>query len=129
MSALNENAITRVATVTGIDATAVASTELFAVPSGKTFIPDHVVIRCTSYTEGAKAIDAVASVGGNSTDYDDFLTATTIEIDAADIFVKLSDEMANKAIQAALDSVKLNIPIASDATTETWAVDLFGYLF
>jgi len=59
MTALNENAITKVATVSGVDMqTAAAKTNLYTVPTGKVFYPTHVVIR-----------DPSASLIGGS-DYD-----------------------------------------------------------
>ena len=45
MSALNENSICKVATVTGVDMKTAAKTTLYTVPSGKTFYPVAVVIR------------------------------------------------------------------------------------
>ena len=48
---------------------------------------------------------------------------------AADYFQvdRVSDATA-VAVQAAGDSFRIAIETASDATTEVWAVDLFGYL-
>lgn len=128
MTALNENAIAKVATVTGIDAKVVATTELYEVPTGKTFIPDHVVIRVTAFTNGGKAIQAVASFGGNAATYDDYLNSVTYTVAAQDVSIRDSVEDAAVVIQAAGDSFRISIETGSDATTETWAVDLYGYL-
>jgi len=122
------NTVAKVATVTGIDATAVAATTLYTVPAGNTFIPDHVVIRVTAFTDGGKAVQAVASFGGNAATYDDYLNSVTYTIAAADVFIRDSVEDTAAAIQAAADVFKIAIETGSDATTETWAVDLFGYL-
>ncbi len=128
MSALNENAITRLKTVAGIDAKTVAVTTLYTVPSGKTMIPDHIVIRVTSFTSGGKGTEAVASFGGNSATFDDFLNTVTYTIAAADVWIR--DGVDNSALvtQAAADVFSISIETGSDATTETWAVDVFGYL-
>ncbi len=125
---LNEYAITKLATVTGINAKTVAVTSLYTVPTGKTFIPDHIVIRVTSFTSGGKSVHAIASFGGNSSTYDDFLNTITYTIAAADVWI--SDSVDNSALvtQAALDVFSMSIETGSDATTETWAVDVFGYL-
>ena len=128
MSALNEYAITKLATVTGIDAKAVAVTTLYTVPSGKTFIPDHVVIRVTAFTVGAKGVQAIASFGGNSATYDDFLNTITYTVAAVDVFIRDSVEDSAVVTQAAGDVFSISIETGSDATTETWAVDVFGYL-
>ena len=128
MGALNENAETKLATVTGIDAKAVATTTLYTVPSGKTFIPTSVVIRVTAFTVGAKGVQAIASFGGNSATYDDFLNSVTYTVAAVDTFIRdvLTDSAV--AVQAAGDVFKISIETGSDATTETWSIDVFGYL-
>jgi hypothetical protein len=129
MSALRENALTLVATTTGIDATSTGSTELFTVPSGKTFIPVLVVIRITSFTVGSKATQAVASFGGNSATYDDFLNSITYTVTGSGNFIQDSNENTELTVQASGDSFRIIIETASDATAEVWAVDWFGYLY
>ena len=129
MSALRENANTLIATTTGIDATVVAQTELFVVPAGKTFIPLQVVIRVTSFTDGGKGTQVVASFGGNAATYDDYLNSVTYTVSAGDYFqVDSINDATEVPVQAAGDSFRIAIETASDATTEVWAVDLFGYL-
>ena len=129
MSNLKEIAFTKVATVTGIDAKTIATTELYVVPAGKTFIPMLVVIRVTAFTAGGKAVQAVASFGGNSATYDDFLNTVTYTVAAVDFFQMDRGALATAlAVQAAGDSFRISIETGSDATTETWAVDVFGYL-
>jgi hypothetical protein len=128
MGQLRENAITRLATVTGINAKTVAQTELYVVPAGKSLIVDHVVIRCTAFTSGGKSTQAVASFGGNSTTYDDYLDSITYTIAAASVAITDNVLDTAKAIYAAGASFRLAIETGSNATTETWAVDVFGYL-
>ena len=128
MSALNEYSICKVATITGIDAKTVAVTSLYTVPTGKTFIPDHIVIRVTAFTVGAKGVQAVASFGGNSATYDDFLNTITYTIAAVNVFIRDSVEDSAVVTQAAGDVFSISIETGSDATIETWAVDVFGYL-
>lgn len=126
--ALREDAITRLATVTGIDAKTTGSTELYVVPTGKSLIVDHVVIRCTSFTSGGKTTQAIASFGGNSATYDDYLNSITYTVAAAS--VAITDSVLDTAVPvyAAATSFRVIIETGSNATTETWAVDLFGYL-
>ncbi len=128
MAALSELAVTKLATVTGINAKTVAQTDLYVVPTGKTLVVDHIVIRCTAFTSGGKSTQAVASFGGNSATYDDYLNSVTYTIAAAN--VQIADDVKDAAVPlyAAGSTFKLAIETGSNATTETWAVDVFGYL-
>lgn len=128
MGALNESAITNISTVTGIDATTTGETSLYTVPVGKTLIPDHIVIRVTSFTDGGKSVQAVASFGGNSTTFDDYLNSVTYTVAASDVFIRDSVEGTAVVTQSAGDAFSVIIETASDATTEEWSVDVFGYL-
>ncbi len=128
MVALNENAITRLATVTGIDAKTVAKTLLYTVPPGKTFIPDHVVIRVTGFTAGSKTTQAVASFGGNDPDYNDFLDSVTYTVAASGVFIRDGVDDAAKPVYSGGTVFKISIETGSDADAETWAVDVWGYL-
>lgn len=117
------------ATITGIDAKTVAATTLYTVPTGKTLIVTHVVIRCTAFTVGTKSIQAIASFGGNSATWDDFLNSVTYTI--AGTGVRIMDRAALATVfptYAAAATFKISIETGSDATAETWAVDVFGYL-
>lgn len=129
MGELNEAALSKVKTTTGIDAKTVATTELYSVPAGKSFIPVFWIIRVTAFTVGAKAVQAVVSGGGNAATYDDWLNSVTYTVANQDFFQ--TDRPADGtevAIQAAGDSFRISIETGSDATTETWAVDVIGYL-
>jgi hypothetical protein len=128
MSALKELAVTKLATITGIDAKTIAATTLYTVPSGKSLVVDHVVIRCTAFTVGAKSVQAIASFGGNSATYDDFLNSVTYTIAAASVKIRDGIDDTVVPIYAAAALFKLSIETGSNATTETWAIDLFGYL-
>lgn len=128
MGDIAQNAITRLATVTGIDAKTIATTTLYTVPAGKTLIPTQVIVRVTAFTVGGKAVQAVASFGGNSATYDDFVNSVTHTVAAAGVFLVNNAAATAQTVQAAADVFKLSIETGSDATTETWAVDLFGYL-
>lgn len=126
---LRENAVTKLATVTGIDAKTVATTEIFAVPTGKSMIVTKRIIRVTAFTVGSKGVQAVASFGGNSATYDDWQNSATITVAAGDkAFVYNAPDDTALPVYAASTSFRLSIETGSDATTETWAVDLFGYL-
>ncbi len=128
MSKLRENAVTKLATVAGIDAKTVALTELFVVPTGKSLIVTGIVIRVTAFTVGSKSIQAVASFGGNSATYDDYLNSVTYTVAGANVAIADSVLDAAYPVYAAGSSFRLSIETGSNATTETWAVDMLGYL-
>lgn len=128
MSSLTEYAVCKLATVTGIDAKAVATTVLYTVPAGKSLIPRHVVIRVTAFTVGAKGVQAIASFGGNAATYDDFINSATYTVAANAVAIMDSHEDTVVPIYPAATSFRISIETGSDATTETWAVDVFGYL-
>lgn len=129
MSALKELAQTKLATVTGIDAKTVAITTLYTVPPGKSLIVTGVIIRCTAFTVGSKSVQAVASFGGNGATYDDYLNSVTYTIAASGVAVRDVVFDAAYPIYAAASTFRLSIETGSNATTETWAVDVFGYLY
>ena len=128
MSALNEHAITMLATVTGIDATAVAVTTLYTVPVGKTLVPDQVVIYVSAFTDGGKGTEATASFGGNGATYDDYINSVEYTVAAAGNTIKATIADSAFAVQAAGDVFSISIEIASDATVETWTAILMGHL-
>ena len=128
MSDLATVGITKLASVTGIDAKTVAQTTLYTVPQGYSLVVDHIVIRCTAFTVGSKGVQAVASFGGNSATYDDYLNSVTYTVAAANVFIKDSVLDAAMPVYAAGSVFKLAIETGSDATTETWAASMFGYL-
>ncbi|KKM63922.1 hypothetical protein LCGC14_1506560 [marine sediment metagenome] len=128
MGFAEEETVARLATVAAIDATTIAVTSLYPVPAGKTLIPDHIVIRVTSFTSGGKGVEAVASFGGNSATFDDYLNTVTYTVAAADVWIRDSVEDTATVTQAAGDVFSISIETASNATTEVWAVELFGYL-
>jgi hypothetical protein len=125
---LRENAITKLAMITGLDAKTVATTEIFVVPTGKSMVVTKVVIRVTAFTVGSKSVQAIASFGGNSVTYDDYLNSVTYTVSAVSKVIQ--DELldAEVPLYAAATSFRISIETGSNATTETWAVDLFGYL-
>lgn len=127
---LNGNKVpSLISTTESIDVTTTGSTELFKVPANKSFIPLYIVIRVNSFTSGGKSTQAVASFGGNGATYDDFLNSVTYTVAAQDTFqIDRPDDATELAIQSSDDSFRIIIETASDATTEGWAVDLFGYL-
>ena len=128
MTSLNLNAVTRLATVENIDAKVVTITPLYVVPASRALVVTDVIIRVTSFTAGGKAVQAVASFGANAATYDDYLNSVTYTVAADEVVIH--DTLLDTAspVYAAASSFRISIETGSDATTETWAVDVFGYL-
>ena len=124
---LRENADTKLASVTGIDAKTVAQTTLYTVPASKSMIVTKVVIRVTAFTVGSKTVQAIASFGGNSATYDDYIDSTTYTVAAVDK-AHIDNNWSAAPVYAAATVFKVAIETGSNATTETWSVDVFGYL-
>lgn len=114
--------------VTGLDATAVAITELFVTEPGKKLIVEKVVVIVSSFTSGGKAVDAIASFGGNAATYDDFLNSQTYTFTAVDMYLPRgqSDTDTEKPVYAAGASFRCSIETASDATIEEWDIYVYG---
>ena len=127
MASAKDYTIAKLATVTGINAKTVAATTLIRVPLGKNMVVDHMVIRVTAFTAGAKAVQAKAEFGGTAT-WNDCVAEATYTVAAASVCFRVSAPATVVPIYQAAAYFKIDITTASDATTETWAVDLFGYL-
>ena len=98
------------------------------MPAGKSFIPNHVVIRVTGFTAGSKSTQVVASFGGNDATYDDYLNSVTYTVTAAGRFIRDGVDDAELPEYAGGTIFKMAVETGSDADVETWAVDVFGYL-
>lgn len=113
----------------GLDATAVAITELFVVPPGKQLIVTKVIVHMEAFTSGGKAVQAIASFGCNAATYDDFLNSQTYTFTTVDYFINrgASDTDTEKPVYDPGDSFRCSIETASDATTEVWDIYVFGF--
>ncbi len=117
-----------ISTTEGINAKTTGFTELLKVPTNKNFVPAFVIIRPTSFTSGGKSVQAIASFGGNSATYDDFLNSVTYTVSAAGTYlIDQPNDALQLPIQIGGTSFGMIIETGSNATTETWTVDLFGY--
>lgn len=127
---LNGNKVaTLISTTKDIDVTTTGSTELFKVVPNKTFIPLYVVIRVKEFTAGSKSTQAVCSFGGNASTYDDFINSVTYTVTAAGTFqIDNPNDATELVTQDDGDSFRVIVETASNATTEKWDIDLFGYL-
>ena len=122
---------TRIKLLSGLNAKTVAKTDLYTVQSGtesEKFLPLYFVIRVEVFTVGSKSVQAVASFGGNSSTYDDLINSQTFTVSAVDQYI-IADVPRNTALPMMTPGteVKISIETGSDATVETWGVDVFGY--
>ena len=124
MAALNLNALTRLATVAGVDMNIDTAQTLFVVPTGKTCVISHVVIRNASIS----LTTASYSFGFTGAAYNDVIAnATHTELTGATLATILSAKAGAKmGVAAALFSVIMNTKQGAAATT---TMDVFGYLF
>jgi hypothetical protein len=119
MASLNQYCFTKVATVAGVDMKTAASTTLYTVPSGKTFIPTHVCIRNTS----------ASLAGGTSYSFTgwrqtvDLSSMTTLATD----YIKLDCNNTKYTVAAAGSNFQITVTTGSTAAC-TATLDVFGYL-
>lgn len=135
MADLRANAVTKLATVSGVSLASAAATTLYNVPTGKTFIPTMVVIRSVSAT--AAAATSVA-LGANSATFDDWLAAfSLVNLDATTKCAIIRDVDSIASAIANSISVSLmytagqafSMKVTTGAAGVTATVDIFGYLF
>lgn len=117
---LNECAITKLSTTTGIDAKTAASTLLYTVPTGKTLIISKVVVRTPSATLAGGTSYGVTNFRAG-VDLSTMTTATTdyMVIRGADV-TKYTASVAGTAIYFVVTT--------GSTGAATVVVDLFGYL-
>ena len=126
MSGLIENAITKVATLTGVDMKTAAKTTLYTVPPGKVFYPAMVVVRNPSASM-AGGTDYDIGTGANADTWRqavDLSSMTTLGTD----FMAVHGEDVTKYSECAADEV-FGIKVITGTTAAcTATIDVFGYL-
>lgn len=124
MAALRENAITKLATATGVDLNTATAQTLYTVPTGKSCIPTHIVIRNVSTSLTTVSF----SIGFNSATYNNVVAdATHTELTGATLYTVLIAKVG-ATVGVAADVLKLlNNVLQGGAATCT--VDVFGFLF
>lgn len=119
MSALNQNAITRLASTTVGMQTADGAQTIYTVESGKTLYITHIIVR-----------DPTASLAGG-TDYDftgfrqtvDLSSLTTLGTD----YIVLDGNNAKYTEQSANTAIQITPNTGSTANADA-TIDIFGYL-
>jgi hypothetical protein len=131
MPNLNENALTRVATVTGVSLNTTSKQTLYTVPVGMSFVPTLVIVRNVS----ADASTGQGQFGGNAA-ADDWLDDVELSnLDAAGEAIAVRSRGINPAGSGIPDKAevyaetvefgfKMNTTVAA-----TCDMEVFGYLF
>lgn len=109
-------------TTTGIDASAVAATNLYTVPAGKKCVVTGMMVRTTAYTSGAFTADAQVTSAGDVVPAHNFNGYT-----AADQFHRSDPKDQEVSLVAAATNV-IKFNISASTAVATVAVDLMGYL-
>ncbi len=126
MTELNENAITRVATVTGVDMKTVGKTNLFVVPDGKTFYPTHVVIREPSASM-AGGTDYDIGTGASADTWRQTINLSSMTTLATDFMVIAGADVTKytDCAAASIFGIYVNTGTTSACTA---TIDVFGFL-
>jgi hypothetical protein len=125
MTALNENALTKVATVSMVDMKTAGKTALYTVPVGKTFIPVLEVVRNPSATL-AGGTDYDFGTGENADTWRQGVDLSTL-VAPADYRAIAGADVTKYAVCGAVSVFGIKVITgATEAATAT--VDVFGYL-
>ncbi len=124
MAALRENAITKLSTTSSVDMNTATPTTLYTVPTGKSCIITHVVVRNAS----TSLTTASYSFGFNSATYNNVVAdATHTELTGSTLYTVLIAKIgATRGVAGDTFKVLMNILQGAPATT---TMDVFGYLF
>ena len=125
MGALRELAITKVATVAGVDMKTAAKTTLFTVPTGKIFYPFAVCIRKPSASM-AGGTDYDIGSGANADTWkqtNDLSSLTTLATDM--VFITAGGTKYSGEVAAAAFGIKV---ITGTTAACTATIDVFGFL-
>jgi hypothetical protein len=133
-----QNSMHKIVVVDNIDATTTGETTLYTVPTGKNLVVTLMVIRSTAFVSGGKTVNGFGTIGGNNPSYDDWSFTNTQEpaVSAVDQCFVFNNQESLKGgnigsvpvpVYPAGTDFKFNMTGASDATTEVWSIDVFGY--
>jgi len=124
MSALNENAITRLATVKGVDMNSATPVQLYVVPAGKQLAVLYYIVRNASIS----LTTAAFSIGYNSPTFDNlFNNATHTTLTASNIYSEIIPYGVSHITGGGGDALTLLVNTLQGAAA-TVDIDIFGYL-
>lgn len=122
---LDQQGSSLLSTTTGVNGKTVGTTTLYTVPTGKTAVITRAIVRCTAAT--SITVGAVGGIG-IATGEDDIFASTSLTgvIDTSKAWV--FDSLGSTTLGVATNVIKLGIDSAATGTSQTLAVDLYGYL-
>ncbi len=125
MSALNENAYTKLITVTGIDLNVLTPTQLYVVPSGKRLIVKSLCFRDAS----VNLTTAAFGVGYDNPVYDNLLPSTLMTtLTSAAIYNIIDATVGLDNIVGNSGDILTLLPTIAQGAPATITVDVFGFL-
>ena len=126
MSDLNEYAITKLATVSGVDMKTAGKTNLYTVPAGKTFYPMFVVVREPSASLAA-GTDYDFGTGANADTWRQTINLSSMTTPSTDYMV-IGGADVTKYTDCAAGSVFGIKVITGSSGVATATIDVFGFL-
>jgi lysophospholipase L1-like esterase len=113
----------KLSTTTGINAKSATSTTLYTVPTGKTLVITKYIVRCTAATAITTGMSAsLTSTGSYASAFFGFSSLTDLGM-----FMKDDTGTGPRYVMNAGETVSFAINTAASGTSQTVAVDLFGY--
>ena len=126
MSALIENAVAKVATVTGVDMKTAQKNTIYIVPTGKVFYPTMVVVRDPSASM-AGGSDYDFGTGANADTWRQAVTLVSMTTPGTDFMAIRGADVTKYQECAAADVFGVKVITGTTAAC-TATIDLFGYL-
>jgi len=126
MSSLKENAIAKVATVTGVDMQTAAKTTLYTVPTGKVFYPMMIVVRDPSASM-AGGSDYDIGTGANADTWRQAVSLVSMTTLGTDFMIIHGADVTKYTECAAADVFGIKVITGTTAAC-TATLDVFGYL-
>ncbi len=126
MSEANENVLTKVATVSGVDMKTAAKTTLYTVPTGKTFYPMFVVIRESS-ADMSGGTDYDLGTGANADTWRQTVDLSSMTTLATDYMVIAGADVTKYTDCAAASVFGIKVITGTTAAC-TATIDVFGFL-
>ncbi len=126
MSALTENAITRLSTTSGVDMKTAAKTTLYTVPASKTLYVTHVVIRETSASMSG-GTDYDLGTGANADTWRQTVDLSSMTTSGTDYMVISGADVTKYTDSAAASVFGIKVITGTSAAC-TATIDVFGFL-
>lgn len=126
MSALNENAVTKVATVESVDMQTAAKTTLYTVPSGKVFYPFAICVRNPSASM-AGGTDYDIGTGANADTWRQTVDLSSMTTPNTDFMFITGADVTKYTECAAADAFGIKVITGTTAAC-TADLDVFGFL-